>query len=92
MSNHIKSPYVNQAQAASDTELHKLRQRPLNDSSGNIAEETAWQKRQDDKEPVVTSRGIILPNVGLMKQNVSEKVAQVSMFGVFFKCIFLVCF
>ena len=72
--NHVKSNFVNQQQASSDSELHRGRQpRHLNDSLTNLGDGTG-RRPQDGG---VTARGIILPNVANMKQNVSEKVAQV---------------
>ncbi|KAH9518367.1 hypothetical protein Btru_016535 [Bulinus truncatus] len=71
--NHVKSSYVNQA--SSDSELHRQRLRPLSESLTNMAEAGT---KKGDKDSVQQSRGIILPNVANMKQNVSDKVAQVT--------------
>ncbi|KAK3780245.1 hypothetical protein RRG08_047235 [Elysia crispata] len=71
--NHVKSNFVNQQQASSDSELHRGHPaRHLNDSLTNLGDGTG-RRPQDGG---VTARGIILPNVANMKQNVSEKVAQ----------------
>ncbi|GFR68692.1 potassium voltage-gated channel subfamily H member 2-like [Elysia marginata] len=72
--NHVRSNFVNQQQASSDSELHRGRPpRHLNDSLTNIGD-AAGRRPQDGG---VSTKGIILPNVANMKQNVSEKVAQV---------------
>ncbi|GFN92033.1 hypothetical protein PoB_001853900 [Plakobranchus ocellatus] len=77
--NHVKSNFVNQQQASSDSELHRGRSaRHLDDSLTNLGE--AGGRRPQDGG--VTARGIILPNVANMKQNVSEKVAQIFRFFI----------
>ncbi|RUS92220.1 hypothetical protein EGW08_000073, partial [Elysia chlorotica] len=76
--NHVKSHFVTQQQACSDSELHRGHaHRQLTDSLTNLGDGTG-RRPQDG---AVTARGIILPNVANMKQNVSEKVAQVLSLG-----------
>ncbi|CAL1528803.1 unnamed protein product, partial [Lymnaea stagnalis] len=74
--NHVKTNFVNQA--SSDSELHRQRVRPLADSLGNLVESCT---KRGDKDVVDPPKGIILPNVANMKQNVSDKVAQVLSLG-----------
>ncbi|XP_059148372.1 potassium voltage-gated channel subfamily H member 2-like [Physella acuta] len=74
--NHVKPNYV--SQASSDSELNR-RLRPLDDSLSNVAE--AGSRRGDKDGAPAPPKGIILPNVANMKQNVSDKVAQVLSLG-----------
>lgn len=78
--NHVKSNYVNLA--SSDSELHRQRLRPLTDSLTNLTD--AGKRGLDGKDGAGAPAGIILPTVANMKQNVSEKVAQVS-----FLCVWM---
>ncbi|KAI8792807.1 potassium voltage-gated channel subfamily H member 6 isoform X2, partial [Biomphalaria glabrata] len=72
--NHVKSSFVNQA--SSDSELHRQRLRHLSESVTNLGE---GGNKKGDKDGVTPPRGIIMPNVANMKQNVSDKVAQMSL-------------
>ncbi|XP_055885138.1 potassium voltage-gated channel subfamily H member 6-like isoform X4 [Biomphalaria glabrata] len=74
--NHVKSSFVNQA--SSDSELHRQRLRHLSESVTNLGE---GGNKKGDKDGVTPPRGIIMPNVANMKQNVSDKVAQVLSLG-----------
>ncbi|XP_055959175.1 potassium voltage-gated channel subfamily H member 7 [Patella vulgata] len=76
--NHIRSNFVNTA--SSDSELAKHRAKQFTDSISNIASDSI--KKTPDKDGVLpTAKGLLLPNMQNMKQNVSEKVAQVLSLG-----------
>ncbi|ESO87949.1 hypothetical protein LOTGIDRAFT_126829 [Lottia gigantea] len=66
--------------ASSDSELAKHRAKQFTDSISNIASDSV--KKTPDKDGVLpTAKGLLLPNMQNMKQNVSDKVAQVLSLG-----------
>ncbi|XP_046350011.2 potassium voltage-gated channel subfamily H member 6-like isoform X1 [Haliotis rufescens] len=75
--NHVKANFMNQA--SSDSELAKHRMKPFVDSHSNLTDGI----KSESKDGMLSSaaKGILLPGVANMKQNVSEKVAQVLSLG-----------
>ncbi|CAH1789257.1 unnamed protein product [Owenia fusiformis] len=76
--NHLKN-FLNQASSDSDLSRHKANL--ISNSLTNIANEVIFKKSQDKDSIISSSKGLFLPSVQNVKNNVSEKVAQVLSLG-----------